>query len=104
MRNKKLYNYLVNTFEISKKNVMEHVHSRVDELLEKHIKDFLEFNRFLDAGLNHLIRKIENNHYLQLDNIIQRYIQKEVEKRLHETYTFYTEVKCNKIHVEKYPR
>lgn len=54
MRNKKLYNYLVNTFDISRDSVLKHVESRIEELLDKHVKAILESNRIERMIINRL--------------------------------------------------
>lgn len=54
MRNKKLYNYLVNTFDISKESILQHVESRIEELLDKHVTAILQSNRIERMIVNRL--------------------------------------------------
>jgi hypothetical protein len=51
-KNKKLYNYIVNTFGISKEIVLEIVKERVEDILGKHIKDLLNSKRIEQVIIN----------------------------------------------------
>jgi hypothetical protein len=47
MRNRKdkLYNYMVNKFDLSKERILEYVDLRVTDLVNKHIQSKLNSNR-----------------------------------------------------------
>jgi hypothetical protein len=55
MKNKKLYNYIVNTIGISKELILEQVNARVEDLLDKHVQSLLQSN--------HIERMIVNKLY-----------------------------------------
>jgi hypothetical protein len=57
---KKLYNYVTNTFGISKELILEQVNSRVEDLINKNIDSLLRSNRIERMILDHLSDYIKN--------------------------------------------
>ena len=51
-RTNKLYNYLVNTFGLSKEVVLEHIETRLEDLINKHVLSILQSNRIENMIMN----------------------------------------------------
>lgn len=59
-RTNKLYNYLVNTFGLSKETVLEHVETRLEDLVDKHVSSILQSNRIENMIMNRVSHYIKN--------------------------------------------
>lgn len=59
-KNNRLYNYLVNTFGLSKEVVLEYAESRIDDLLQKHIASRLESNYIENLILNKITQIVQD--------------------------------------------
>jgi len=59
-RNNKLYNYLVNTFDISKETVLEYIEGRLEELIDKHVGSLLQSNRVEQMIMDRVAYYIKN--------------------------------------------
>ena len=59
-RTNKLYNYLVNTFGLSKENVLEHVETRLEDIIDKHVRSILQSNRIESLIINRVAHNIKN--------------------------------------------
>jgi len=52
MKNQRLYNYLVNTFGLSKQVILEYAEQRIEDILTKHIKAKLDSKHMESMILN----------------------------------------------------
>ncbi len=59
-KDKQLYNYLVNTLQISKAMVMDVVNTRIEELLSKHLESKLNSNYIENLILNRVTQTVVN--------------------------------------------
>jgi hypothetical protein len=59
-RTNKLYNYLVNTYGLSKENIMQHIEDRIEDIVRKHIDAKLDSEWFKNAILNYVAEFVEN--------------------------------------------
>jgi len=92
----KLYNYLVNTFGLSKETILEYADERVKELLAKHVDDKLNSERmeYMILGtISNIVEKGFGEHSpyydrkVAFDKYVQKIIEKEVRKRLNKDFT-----------------
>ena len=87
-RNHKLYNYLINTFDISKKVIMDHVEERIDDIIGKHVSSLLNSNsvqRTLIHMIAEYIKKGKIDYYVKshsFEKLINDQIRKIVEDHL----------------------
>ena len=56
----KLYNYLVNTFGLSKETILEHVETRLEDIIDKHVHSILESNHIENRIMNRVAYYIKN--------------------------------------------
>lgn len=54
-RTNKLYNFIVNNYGLSKDVIMEHVNSRLDSLMDKHIENLIKSKINSEAFDRHLV-------------------------------------------------
>lgn len=91
-RNKKLYNYLVNTFDISKEKIIDHVNARVDDILKKHIRDTMDSIYVRELILDHLTDLVNNGLKYALwgrqsfQTYFKKVVREEIKKILDEKY------------------
>ena len=84
--NNKLYNYLVNTFGISKKMVEEYIDKRLEDLITNHFKQKLSNSRFYEELILNRITHIltegfpPQNGYWHSRDMFDTYLQKEIKK------------------------
>ena len=87
-RTNKLYNYLVNTFDLSKENVLEHIEARLDDILDKHLLGILQSNRIENMILNKIalfIKKGEINTW-RTNNTFEDIIKEQVKSVVEEQH------------------
>jgi hypothetical protein len=90
-RTNKLYNYLVNTYGLSKEMVMEYVKERLDELISKHIAEVLNSEKF-NRDFNYSMAKFletekTSNHYWDRKNSFKKVIEDTTRKIIIEEIT-----------------
>lgn len=88
MRNKRLYNYIVNTFGLSKEAIMQVVENRVTSVIEKMIKNKLDSKEMERAILNHITKLKENGFYYNepFDLYIEKVIRNILEEKMNKEY------------------
>jgi hypothetical protein len=87
---KKLYNYVTNTFGISKELILEQVNSRVEDLINKHIASLLKSNKvekmIINSIADYIVSGKIDSRFLnrknfssliddQIKNIIEKYLR-----------------------------
>jgi hypothetical protein len=96
-KNKKLYNYLVNTFGLSKEIVLSYVNERIEEILNKHVDSLLRSDRVEKIILNrisHYISEGETSIYSKtsfekiIKNQIKEVVKDELRKNASITFSF----------------
>lgn len=90
-RTNKLYNYLVNTYGLSKENIMEHVEARLESLVDKHVRSILQSDRIERMIINKVAYYIKNgevNNYgrdnRSFENIVKEQVKQVVQDQLQE--------------------
>lgn len=92
-KDKKLFNYIVNTLDVSKDMIMNVVDQRLNELFEKHVKDKLDSNRverlILDRISYHMKNGYDKNPSFfdtskSFESIVKKCIAEEVTKIVRE--------------------
>jgi Glu-tRNA(Gln) amidotransferase subunit E-like FAD-binding protein len=92
-RTNKLYNFLVNTYGLSKELVLEHVTNRLDDLISKHINSKLDSNNVERIIANQVANVLENGfkngsfNRNSLENLIRNRVVREIQDRLNNEYT-----------------
>ncbi len=87
-RTNKLYNYLVNTFGLSKEVVLDYVQTRLEDLVDKHVYALLQSNRVEGMIMNrvaHYLKKGEVSYWGEnnsFNNLIKEQIKEVVEDQL----------------------
>lgn len=108
--NKKLYNYIVNTLNISQQEVKECINERVDKIMQNSLYDFMNSNRFEQIVLNKLSDIItngivDNRWYSRtsFEDLIQTRLSNEVTKYINDNIKIEFKVtdKQNKIIISK---
>lgn len=81
-RTNKLYNYLVNTFGLSKKNILEHVEARLEDIISKNILPILESNNIQEIILNRIAYFIKNGEvsYYQEKNTFNDVVKEQIKQ------------------------
>lgn len=104
MKNKKLYNYLVNTFGLSKEIIMKHVEKRIEDIIDKNINNLLNSNKIHDMIVSRVSEYIKkgtmNTHLLErksFETIINEQIRAVVENYLRERFKITMQFKDNCI-------
>lgn len=100
-RTNKLYNYLVNTYGLSKELVLEYVDNRVQDLVDKHVKKRFEDNSYMEKLiLNRVTNFIQNGvstgwHYDRdsFEKYVKSCIKDEVTRVVKESYKIKVELK-----------
>jgi len=59
-RTNKLYNYLVNTYGLSRETIMEHVEARLESLIDKHVRNVLDSDRVQNLIMDRIAYYIKN--------------------------------------------
>lgn len=94
---KKLYNYVTNTFGISKELILEQVNLRVEDLINKHIDSLLRSSRIERMILDYLSNYVKNgkaDRYFfkkkfetviddQIKTVIENYLKSNCEIKFH---------------------
>jgi hypothetical protein len=98
-KDKQLYNYLVNTLGVSKEFVMNHITSRLDDLIVKHLNSKLD-SKYVHDVISGCVAKILEDGFLKRGHFgmyydrlaFQDYIKQQVENavrsRLRSDYSF----------------
>lgn len=91
----RLYNFIVNTYGLSKEMIMEHALGRIEDVLDKNIRAKLDSGRLEDL----ILKKVEHymvngfkTHYYgsskePLADVVRQIIREEVKKTLDEKYS-----------------
>jgi len=94
MSNKKLYNYIVNTLEITAEKVLEIVTARVDDILDRKLKNYFEQNHLERAILDRVSQYIRGENSFtaewystdKFETVVKDAIRKEVQRIIQEGY------------------
>lgn len=96
MKNKKLYNYIVNTFGISKEIIMEQVNSRIEDVIAKHVRSKLDSNYVENMIANKIAEVVQNGvsssdtywgrQRTHFDDYMKKTVRSVIEERLGEEY------------------
>ena len=62
-RTNKLYNYLVNTYGLSKEMVMKYVDERLEDIITKHVDSVLRSNRIEKMIINRISNYLKEGKY-----------------------------------------
>ena len=87
-KNKRLYNYLVNTFGISKEVVLGYVETRLEDLISRHVQNLLLSNRIeklIMDRVTHFIKNGEVGYYREknaFNNVVKEQVRQVVEDQL----------------------
>jgi len=88
-RTNKLYNFLVNTYGLSKENIMEHVEARLESLVDKHVRSILQSDRIKTMILNKVAYYIKNGEVSSwgrcnnsFENIVKEQVKQVVKDQL----------------------
>ena len=95
MRNKRLYNFLVNTYGLSKDKVMDHLNHRIGDLEIKVnnqakglIHDYIRSTRFHNFMKNKVASILENgfspDHWRSERDMLEKFIKKRVRESIKE--------------------
>ena len=94
-KDKKLYNYVVNTLGVSKQVILDYVQSRVDDLLSKALHNKLDSNYIQNLILNRITSMVENGtsegtfpfyEGHSFDNYVKKCIKRVIEEKVNEDY------------------
>lgn len=91
-RTNKLYNYLVNTYGLSKEVVLKEFQNRVVDLVSKHVVNKLDSDRIehliLERVTHHIRTGFGNNYYEKdsFEKIVKECMRSEVNKIIKENY------------------
>lgn len=91
-RTNKLYNYLVNTYGLSKELILIVVDNRISDLLNKHISSKLDSNHVNKVVVNEvaniLTKGFENNHFSKtaIEDYIKNIIAVQIEEKMNDEY------------------
>ena len=103
MKNKKLYNYIVNTFGLSKEKIMEEVDSRIENVIDKNVQNKLNSNHIENLILDRVTRvvaegvPVDSNRFdfWKKDDFniyLKKTIRKVIEEKFNEEYTLEVKV------------
>jgi len=87
-RTNKLYNYLVNTYGLSKENIMSLVHERIEDVINKHVYSILNSDRIkkmIIYTVADFIKNGKSNHWHRKDSfesLVEDQIRKVIEDQL----------------------
>ena len=95
--NNKLYNYLVNTFGLSKEIVLEYVNKRLEELLFKSLETKLSSNYVEKLIINQITQIVNNgidngsSHFYfrektKFDDYVKSVIRSVIEEKMNDNY------------------
>jgi hypothetical protein len=90
-RNKKIYNYLTNTFDLSREKILEQVNNRVEHVLEKTLNNILTSNKFEKLILNRItdiVTKKASYYNSSFENFVLREVSEVLEKMIKTSYKF----------------
>ena len=93
MRNKRLYNYLVNTLELSKENILKHVEERIESIVARHLVNKLDSKAMEKIILDRVTDIVKNGfehrgayYRTQFDDYVANIVESVTEKRLNKEY------------------
>lgn len=97
MKQKRLYNFLVNTYELSKENVMKLVEDRLENLIAKHINNKLDSKYTEKLILDKVTDVVANgvpvsSGYIdywrkdKFDDYLKKQLRKVIEEKVNEDY------------------
>ena len=101
-RNNKLFNYLVNTFGLSRQRVEEYINTRLEELVGNHFKQSLNNSKYYEKlildRVTHVITEgfpLRDYWYSKekFDTYLQREIKKVIEAHIKENFDILIERK-----------
>lgn len=90
----KLYNFIVNTYGLSKELILEKVDQRISDLLAKHVVNKLNSNDVEKLIANQVAKVLkegfDTGYYSRqpLESLMKNMIDNEIKNRLNEGYTF----------------
>lgn len=97
-RRDRLYNYIVNTFGISKELIFEYVDKRIEDILDKHLTSKLDSQRIERLIIDKTVYIVKNgiqstpNYYGwgtgSFEKLVREAIREEVNRIIDEEYTF----------------
>ena len=78
-RTNRLYNYLVNTYGLSKENILDHVSKRLDQIIGKHLKEVLKTSQIKKLILNNIssiiLREVKTRYGGLEEFSFERYVK-----------------------------
>jgi polyhydroxyalkanoate synthesis regulator phasin len=95
MRNKRLYNYITNTFGLTKDVIMEHVNQRLETVVARHIKGKLDSNAMESMILNKVTQCVKEGipdghawwmKKTYFEDLIRSVVEKTIVERLDKEY------------------
>lgn len=98
-RTNKLYNYLVNTYGLSKELILDHVDTRISDLIDKHVKSKMDSASIENMILGRVTQYLKNGHFDRwndkhsFDNHVHNCIKEEVAKLVKQNYDISASVK-----------
>lgn len=94
-RNNKLYNYLVNTFGISKDTVLQYCNDRIEQLLSKHVEGKLMDSNYIHNliinQIDYIVKNGTKAHWYNRDSFestVKNAVSDYVEEKLEQSYSF----------------
>lgn len=97
-KDKKLYNYLVNTLGLSKQVAMEHVKERLDDLLKKHIESRLDskhFEKMVVSQVNQFLKDGVTKGWYEkyaFEEFFKKTVENAIMKKFNNEYTLEVKV------------
>lgn len=90
-RTNKLYNFLVNTYGLSKEAILEHIDIRLNDLIKKHVVAKLDSNQIESVIINHITQYIKDGKFDRwrkdsFKDFVKLCIQEEVQRLVKENY------------------
>jgi hypothetical protein len=105
-KNYKLYNFLVNTYGLSKEKVMEHFEARIEAIIEKSIRSKIDSGYVQDAILNKIAAIFKEGgdsnrspwyHKKTFDDFLKHTVEDVIKKHIEEKYEFAVKTKKDNV-------
>lgn len=97
-RTNKLYNYLVNTYGLSKEMILEYVDARLDQLIDKHIAKKLDtshIDNLICDRISYYIKNGSVSRYREKESFqefVKKCIKEEVAEEVRQNYKIKVEL------------
>ena len=93
-RKSRVYNYIVNTFDISKENIMDIVKERVEDIVRKHIINIMQSNDMeliICDQVSNIVKDGMSDHHMYrktaFEEVVKRCIKNVVVEELKNNHT-----------------